>query len=410
MAHNHIIIDADKHFIIDPATREITNQSDKIKLMQHDHNSERFTFELPKEIDGHDMSLCNTVRVLYVNIDGKKMAENPGVYKVDDLQISSDGEKVIGSWLISSNATKYAGSLNFKLRFKCVAADGTIEYAWNTAIFKGISIGDGYNNDADIAEKHADIFRQWEARIEALEKGGTGLTEAQIKALDEMFKIASYTENPSTAYKTFKEAFGLDTETPTEALYQEVEYIEFDGNSFIQTNEPAANKFEFDITASFPQATSERTLLSLSTETQGLVTMGHSATPNRMFFFCDYSAAITDIENLYNSVVHAHATYETNVGKTFTLEVDGKTYTATNDSTKPLTDAKFAIGTSGYDSARYAFIGKLYHASYIADDVLVCDLIPCYRKSDNEVGLYNKVNGMFYANAGTGTLTAGGNI
>jgi hypothetical protein len=245
---------------------------------------------------------------------------------------------------------------------------------------------------------------------------GSGLTKNQIKALDAMFKIASYTKDPTTAYETFKEAFGLDevvkmtsisatytggdvmeglalhkltgitvmgaysdgsteeitdytlsgvigegTSTitvtyedltttfevagiPIETIYQEVEYIEFDGNSFIPTNEPAANKFEFDITASFAQATSEQTLVAISNPTQGIVTIGHSATPNRMFFFCHESAAITNIKNLYNSVVHAHATYELNVGKTFTLEVDGKTYTATNNATKPLTDEIFTVG------------------------------------------------------------------
>lgn len=312
--------------------------------------------------------------------------------------------------------------------------------------------------------------------------GGSGLTTAQIKALDKMFKIASYTENPTTAYESFREAFGLDeivkmtsisatytggdvmeglalhkltgitvtgnysdgtteeiadytlsgvigkgssaitvtyedlTTTfvvvgiPIETLYQEVEYIEFDGKSFINTNEPAANNFEFDVTASFPQSSSERTLTALSNKTHGIVTLGHSATANRMFFFCRQSAIISNIENLYNSVVHAHCVYESSKGKTFTLEVSDKTYTATEPATVTFADEKFTFGTAGYTSARYTFIGKLYHASYTADDVLVCDLIPCYRKSDNEVGLYNKVNGMFYANAGTGTLTAGGNV
>ena len=37
-----------------------------------------------------------------------------------------------------------------------------------------------------------------------------GLTAAQISALDGMFKIASYTEDPTAAYSAFKVAFGLD--------------------------------------------------------------------------------------------------------------------------------------------------------------------------------------------------------
>lgn len=172
MAHLHGVIDVDKHFVIDAATREITNQSDKITLMQNDHNSERFTFEIPREIDGHDMSLCNVVRVHYLNIDTATKEQNPGVYDVEDLQISPDDETVIiGSWLISANATKHVGNLNFTIRFKCVADDGSIEYAWSSAIFKGISIGQSYNNSGMVAEEYADILAQWQARIEALEQG-----------------------------------------------------------------------------------------------------------------------------------------------------------------------------------------------------------------------------------------------
>lgn len=183
MAHLHGIVDMDKHFVIDAETREITNQSNKITLMQHDHNSERFTFQIPKIVDGHDMSLCNLVQVHYLNVDSSATrATNAGVYDVEDLQISPDDEDVvIGSWLISSNATKYVGELNFIIRFLCVADDETVEYAWNTAIFTGISVGKGINNTAAIAEKYADILAQWQARIEALEQNC--VTKAYIDGL-----------------------------------------------------------------------------------------------------------------------------------------------------------------------------------------------------------------------------------
>ncbi len=43
-----------------------------------------------------------------------------------------------------------------------------------------------------------------------------GLTAAQISALDGMFKIASYTEDPTAAYSAFKAAFGIDGGGETE--------------------------------------------------------------------------------------------------------------------------------------------------------------------------------------------------
>jgi hypothetical protein len=45
---------------------------------------------------------------------------------------------------------------------------------------------------------------------------GGGITSEQITALDNMFKIAAFTENPTSAYNSFKEAFGITDDTNTE--------------------------------------------------------------------------------------------------------------------------------------------------------------------------------------------------
>ena len=55
MAHLHEVRDTDKHFVIDPTTRAITNNSGKNVLMQGDHNSEIYTFEIPKMVEGHEL-------------------------------------------------------------------------------------------------------------------------------------------------------------------------------------------------------------------------------------------------------------------------------------------------------------------------------------------------------------------
>lgn len=166
MAHKHSVYDTDTHFLIDADTREISTASGNTVLIQHDHNSERFTFEIPRIVDGHDMSLCNLVQVHYLNIDAATRDQYKGVYKIVDLQISPDSEDVvIGSWLVSSNATQYVGSLNFIVRFACIADDGTVDYAWSTAIYNKISIGAGISNAEEVAEQYADIVAQWEAEF-----------------------------------------------------------------------------------------------------------------------------------------------------------------------------------------------------------------------------------------------------
>ena len=60
----------------------------------------------------------------------------------------------------------------------------------------------------------------------------------------------------------------------------------------------------------------------------------------------------------------------------------------------------------GYQSSKY----KLYSMQIYDNDVLVRDFIPCYRISDNEIGLYDKVNKVFYTNSGTGSFEKGEDV
>lgn len=180
MEHKHPVHDTDTHFFINPITKEIENKSGKSNLIQYDHNSERFSFEIPKEVEGHDMMLCNEVQVHYINIDSSTKAQNPGVYPVNDMQVSPEDENVVVlTWLISNNATQYAGTLNFLVKFKCIADNGKVEYVWNSGIFKGITVSNGMDNGEAIVKEYPDILAEWEARIEALEENG-GATDDQI--------------------------------------------------------------------------------------------------------------------------------------------------------------------------------------------------------------------------------------
>lgn len=176
MAHLHEMRDMDTHFIIDPASRAITNaQSTKNKLMQYDHNSEIFTFEIPKEIDGHDMALCDKIEIHYLNIDAKTRETQKDLYTVQDAALSDDGETMTFSWLISGNATKYAGYLNFLIRFSCLE-NGQCVYIWNTDIYSGITISSGICNDEELLQTFPDVLEQWKEELLASGEIGSGGT------------------------------------------------------------------------------------------------------------------------------------------------------------------------------------------------------------------------------------------
>ena len=179
MPHIHNVTDSDNKFIIDGISRAIKNAStSKTTVMQFDHNSEVFTFEVQRYIEGHDMMLCNRVEVHYLNIDTVTKEEREGIYLVDDLAVSTDDEtKLTCSWVISQNATGLVGSLNFLLRFICLT-DDVIDYVWNTAIHSGIYVSKGIYNSDIVAEQYIDTIKAWENRLAVVENsiGSSGIS------------------------------------------------------------------------------------------------------------------------------------------------------------------------------------------------------------------------------------------
>ncbi len=176
MAHTHDVIDTHPHFTIDPENRVIKKTTPgKAVVIQFDHNSERITFDMPRYVEGHDMTLCTKIEVHYINIKGKADKQKDGVYPVTDLAIDTDDKNTITfSWLISQNSTQLEGSLNFLIRFTCTGKDGAIDYAWHTDICTDIEVRKGMYNTDVVVYQHADILEQWKQQLIAA-GGAAGL-------------------------------------------------------------------------------------------------------------------------------------------------------------------------------------------------------------------------------------------
>lgn len=184
MAHTHPVVDSDSRFVINSTTRVISTTSDKLELIQGDHQSERITFEIPKIVEGHDMSLCDRIEIHYINIDRRTSATSRDVYIADDVAV--DGDKLTFSWLISGNATKYYGRLNFIILFECLDPDGNYTYKWNTEICKLLTIGEGISNTSAVIEDHSDILEKF--RKEILEEAGENSIQPDWNQNDETAK------------------------------------------------------------------------------------------------------------------------------------------------------------------------------------------------------------------------------
>lgn len=235
MAHIHSVYDNDTHFKIDHVTRGFSNEGSlKTLVVQNDHNSERFTFELPRFIEGHDMLVCNRVEVHYLNTDTSTKEYTSGVYEVDDLQESPNDENVaILSWLLSNNATKHVGTLNFVIRFACLTGD-TIDYAWNTVIYDKIHVTSGIYNSDEVVEIYADVLEKWKQELETQEidlsnyytkdevnqVAGTFVTKNEIETMEQELGVTL--QQMQSSIMTETQVRTLIDEVITDALNSEV--------------------------------------------------------------------------------------------------------------------------------------------------------------------------------------------
>lgn len=163
MAHTHQLNDNDTHFLIDAESRQITTNAKYIKLMQHDHNSEVFTFEMPRYIESHDMTLCDHVQVHYSNIG--KVEQSDDFYEVTDVHTKEGNDSVITfTWTIKGTATRHVGALHFNVRFVCSTED-TADYVWSTRIFTGVSVESSLYNSAAVIEQNPDAFLELEHKV-----------------------------------------------------------------------------------------------------------------------------------------------------------------------------------------------------------------------------------------------------
>lgn len=229
MAHTHEIYDTDPHFIIDPITRQITNeQNKKLMVMQFDHNSEIYTFEIPKFVENHDMELCDKVQVHFINIERNGVTHNNGIYPVEDVKVIDD-EKLAFSWSISQAGTQLVGQLNFLVKFICSnPSDNTkIDYEWNTAIYRGITVSDGLNNGEVLMKDYVDILEKWREEIEQMriesrkyevQEKHRPLSEQEVNSMFIKQNVNTLKVDDQTAlrmmyfYPTFEEAIGQEVE------------------------------------------------------------------------------------------------------------------------------------------------------------------------------------------------------
>lgn len=182
--------------------------------------------------------------------------------------------------------------------------------------------------------------------------------------------------------------------------FQEVEYIESSGTQYIDTGVIPQTTNQTKVEGAF--ALTDIT----SGENQSIgVNNNINIYANSGTFYFRLSAYTTNIP--LDKVKHTYSMQITTTNRVCTF--DNLSFSSNLPSEiAPLSYCLGGLNT--YIGIIYWGKYKIYEHKFYDNNTLIRDFVPCYRKADNVIGLYDKVNGVFYTNAGTGTFLKGNDV
>lgn len=202
-----------------------------------------------------------------------------------------------------------------------------------------------------------------------------------------------------------------DTENRIPAIYKKLQYISAeDANPYIETSITYPDELETEIHF-------------YNTKNEAFVFGARNGISNRPYCNLNISADNNMIRFDYSNIKTHVATTSKTGEKIFSFHNRIATmYNVDNDTTETTSFEStafysyttnpillFAVNTDGSPSLG-ASTGELriYSAKFWVGGVLVGNFIPCKRKTDNVVGMYDMVTKQFYTSANSDTFTAGG--
>ena len=197
--------------------------------------------------------------------------------------------------------------------------------------------------------------------------------------------------------------------------YQEVEYIKGTGTQYINTNFYASGGMRAEYEVEYGS--------DIQTINGGYIVGSHNtgspyARNGGLYnnyrnvkgwelgygdYYPNYPATIT-----YDQKYKVE--FQTIVGDAY-LKVDGTTLVTDTRTTNMTANTAVMLFTNQIGITQTKTIAKVFYVKvWDKDGNLVRDFIPCYRKTDNAIGMYDLVNNVFYGNAGTGTFEKGNDV
>ena len=195
----------------------------------------------------------------------------------------------------------------------------------------------------------------------------------------------------------------LGGELPKE--YQQVKYLQGTGTQYIDIGRKMYNNSELELCFSFDDIPENCSIFGSRL----------SGTTNN--FEIASSLPHFPLYSDYGDFNRSRATYNRAVINTKYICIISKSLRAVYDENRTLLarnttlisadnvtrlNARIFDTAGGFSTNKLK--GKVYYCKVWENEVLIRDMIPCCRKSDNEVGLYDLVTKTFFTNQGTGTF------
>lgn len=188
--------------------------------------------------------------------------------------------------------------------------------------------------------------------------------------------------------------------------YQQVEYLESTGNgTFIKTDVLYDSVKSYELHVKF--------MITQRTNYGGIINAGNASDKNCFkllqrsisgdsgYYAIPNSLAKT--ANFSVNTTHGFGNIADVVLKENYFKINDETYTAdTIIGGQSKNEYYFELFRNIDNNQYFYLVGRIYVVELKEEGIILINLIPCYRKEDNEVGMYDLVSGEFYTNAGTG--------
>ncbi len=229
-------------------------------------------------------------------------------------------------------------------------------------------------------------------------------------------------KNEENYLSTFK-IYGNNKLETFSSEYQEVEYIEGTGTQWINTEYIPNSKTKVEMEAEFTSISTNYVFLMGTRNNNNdafnrfdLIKLNTTDGSNIVFNSGDINKANRVESKKFFPTIGTRNLYIVD-GKEKKLTIDGDLIHTSKDAVDnsnlniqyPLHLLVATYGTNGV-AKTYISHAKIYFTKIYDNDKLVRNFVPCYRKSDGVIGLYDKVENKFYTNGGTGNFIKGADV